>query len=272
MPVDSRGRQLITFATEAEQDRRYIRYVWVPVRPNDTVKKIAARYGHPEDVRIIADMNGIGSVTKKLSRKRVKVPGSARPSGRIQVMAGEEAPQITGGYSKFSTLDRPARTGLTKFDGYDPVTMAVAIQFENWSGRDGSGIEGDIAQLERMAGRGDFKGAAVGPPAVIHVSTTNASGTVIPLIPLNYQRYPQNPSGPLWRVTNIEWDANPLRDSKGRRTRQKAVVTLQQHTRVSTAVQNRSASERARYRKSQRAASKAADAAEAAARRAARRT
>jgi hypothetical protein len=216
-------------------------------------------------------MNNISSITKKLTRNRVKVPGKARPSSGFSVLAGDQPPRVVGGYAKFATVDRPARTGLTTFTGYDPVTMEVPIQFDAFASRDGSSVEDAIAELERMAGRGAFAGAAVGPPAVIHVSTTDADGKVIPLIPLNYQTSSENESAPFWRVTGIEWDPDALRDRQGRRVRQKATVTIQQHTKVTTTIKNRSASERARWRKSQSAASKAASAAERAARRAARK-
>lgn len=270
MPVDSRG-QKITFATEKENDRRYLRTVIVPVRRGDTMKKIASRYGFGEEADVWARMNNISSVRKVLTRKSVKIPGKARPSSSFSVLAGDEPPRVTNGYAKFDVMDRPGRTGLTTFKGYDPITLEVPIRFEAFVLQDGTSVEDAIEELERMAGRGNYKGAAVGPPGVIQVQTRDAAGNVVSLIPSNYQASAQNPSAPFWRVAGIEWDDSPLRDGKGRRIRQKAVVTLQQHTQVTTAIQNRSAAERARFKASQKKASRAEEAAVRAARRAARR-
>lgn len=254
---------MITFGTESEADRRYIKSVLITARRNDTAKRIAARYGHPEDAALIRDMNNLGTLGRKIRKGRgIRIPGKLRPSGVFSVMADDDPPTITGGYAKFSTLDRPARKGLTKFDGYDPLTMSVPVLFEAYEQQDGSSVEDRIEELERMAGIGRYSGSGIGPPAVVHVSTTNGNGDAIPLIPLNYQRTDANPNGPLWRVTNIEWGDNALRDRKGRRIRQKATVTLQQHTPIKTAFQaSRSAAARSAYnadRKKQQAAQKRA--------------
>jgi hypothetical protein len=104
--------------------------------------------------------------------------------------------------------------------------MEVPIQFENVRGsREGLDIERDIALLERMAGRGNFEGAAIGPPPVVRVSTTNSKGEIVPLIPRGYQWSLQNPSAPLWRIAGIDWDTSVpdgvLRNDAGNRIRQK---------------------------------------------------
>jgi hypothetical protein len=235
MPRTGKGLQLITFAIESDEDQSLDRWVYVNVKKGDTIAKIAARNGHPEAARQIADRNGVRSVNSVFTgkgKKKLLVPGKLAPSLSFDVMAGDAAPHIVGGYAKLSTLDRPERVGLTVFDGYDPVKMEVPIRFEA-ENRQGVAIEDDIALLERMAGRGDFQGTAIGPPPVVHVSTTGPSGEVVPLIPRNYQWSPQNRTGPLWRIADIDWDANPIRNVGGNRIRQLATVTVQQHTPLS---------------------------------------
>lgn len=245
MPRSTLG-QLITFATEQDADRKTPEYIWVRTLVGDTVRKIAARRGHPEDARAIAKLNKIRSVTRvlrhkprrKTDRMRIRVPGNLRRAEGFSVLAGAQAPRIVGGYAKLDILDRPGRTGLTHFTGYDPITMEVPIQFEQVIGRDGRGVEERIAILERMAGRGNFKGAAAGAAAIIRLSTTRNDGSIVPLLPPNYQWSHQNPTAPQWRIANIDWDEDPLRGDSGNRIRQAAVVTVMQHTHLSLEVRS----------------------------------
>lgn len=246
--------QLITFAVEADADRKAPEFIWVATKVGDTIKKIASRRGHPEDARRIAELNLVRSVNQVLHHKpkhkkdktRIRVPGTLRRADRFSVLAGEQPPRVVSGYQKLETIDRPGRTGITHFTGYDPITMEVPIQFEGYIERDAT-IEDRIATLERMAGRGDFKGASAGPAPILRLSTTDNTGRIIALIPPNFQWSPQNPSAPLWRIADLEWDEDPLRDDRGNRIRQKAVVTVQQHTKVSLEV--KSAAQRSKAKK-----------------------
>ena len=137
--------------------------------------------------------------------------------------------------------------GKLKKISYRARDMEIPIRFEQVRGRDGAGVEDRIALLERMAGRGNFKGASAGAAAILRISTTDNTGRILPLVPPNYQWSPQNPAAPQWRISNIEWDENPLRDDDGNRLRQLAVVTVQQHTHLSLEV--RSVSQRKKSRK-----------------------
>lgn len=248
MPRSPLG-QLITFATSVDEDQKFSAYIWVDVKHGDTVQKIAARRGHPEQARTIADLNDIRSVRSVLGRTRIRVPGTLRQSAGFHVLAGDDAPSIVAGYAKFEVVDRDSRTGLTHFTGYDPVTMSVPIRFEAFKDGAGADIERDIAILERMAGRGNFEGSSIGPPAVIRVTTTDNTGQVVPLIPKNYQWSPQNPSGPSWRVAGIDWEAGPSRNRAGNRIRQLATVTCQQHVSATLAVRSVTARSKAKRTK-----------------------
>jgi hypothetical protein len=245
MPRTRAGQQ-ITFAIEADEDQRIKHWIWIHVVKGDTVAKIAASRGHPEDVKAILKENGIRNANSHFSghpRKgapkghehQIKVPGALRKSLSFNVLAGNDGPKIVSGYAKFSILARPERTGLTVFDGYDPIVMEVPIRFEarrSAGEAEGNQIERDIELLERMAGRGAFEGASVGPPPVIRVSVTDGD-SVIPLIPRNYQWSKANPQGPLWRVADLDLPNKTgderLVNDHGNRVRQLGTVTLQQH-------------------------------------------
>ena len=91
-------------------------------------------------------------------------------------------------------------------------------------------IERDIQVLERFAGRGDYPGAAFGPPAVVRISATDSSGVESRCCRVTYQWSQQHLNAPLFRISNIAWDAGALRLDNGNRVRQTATVTATQYT------------------------------------------
>lgn len=246
--------QQITFASEIDPDQKYTSYVWVRARHGDTIRMIAARRGHPETARDIAALNNIRSITMKLKQHRLlRLPGTLVPTLSFNALAGDEPPTVKDGYAVFSTVNRPGRTGITRFDGYNPIALDVPIRFEGWGDQDdGSFIEDQIEVLERMAGRGQYHGSGSGPPAVVRVSVTDGSGRIVPLVPTTYQWTPQNPTAPLWRIAGVAWGKNSwsgqsaLRSPGGYRLRQDATVTIQQYTPIILAA--RSAAARAKQR------------------------
>jgi alkylated DNA nucleotide flippase Atl1 len=265
--------QTMTFAIERDQDVKTSGWTRVNVKVGDTVAKIAGARGHPEEAGDIMRKNRTlkgkrtirstrtilrygprsGSVhdrqvmtndrTTLLVPKQLALP---RHSAPVTVLAGDEPPKPTDGYAKFSVVDRPERVGLTRFDGYNPFLLTVPIQFENFVGGEGVDIESAIERLERMAGRGDLKGLNEGPPPIIRISSTDSQGKIVPLVSDQFQWTPES-NAPLWRISDIEWDDGALRNMAGNRIRQKATVTLQQHTRIK--LQQRSASKRAKSKK-----------------------
>lgn len=159
--------------------------------------------------------------------------------------AGDTAPVVTGGYAKYQVIDRPQRIGLTVFQGFDPIQLEIPIRLTRF-GSDASWrtdidaarqIEIDCETLEWMAGRetGAKKATLIGETPRVYVSTTDATGTSIPLIPFHYQ--PTSPGiddplknygPPSFVVSDLAWDENALRNDKGYRIRQDARVTLTQ--------------------------------------------
>jgi hypothetical protein len=247
MATDRRNHntvQLITFAIDIEPNAPR-KWMTVAVKKGQSVASIAAYRGHPEDARVIADHNGIRSVYSKLGRTKLKVPRDLSTELSFHVMPGDGAPTIRDGYAMIDTVDRPQRTGLTMFNGYNPIALDVPIRFEShYEGgdrprrgqdrqgkRSGSEIEQDIALLERMAGRGIGSVSGTAPPPIVRVGVRNGPD-LIPLIPRSYQWDKDNPYAPVWRINGIDWDENPIRNRAGNRIRQLATVHLLQHTRL----------------------------------------
>lgn len=244
MPLASDGTPLISFAIERGGDARFEGVKTIRVRRGArTIAKIAANRGHIELAPKIKRMNHVRSIYKKLKiGRRLKIPDKLSGEFFFHVRAGDTAPTITQGYAQIETIDRSERVGLSVFSGFDPAVMSIPIRFEGidrdhkhgFQMSDGSGVEHDIKELERMAGRGHFTGAARGPSAIIRVSTTmgGAHSKPHPLIPTNYQWTRHNPSAPLWWISGIEWDADPIRNPfTGDRVRQLATVELTQYVR-----------------------------------------
>lgn len=230
--------QYIQFAIQTQSDVKYPDYTYYYVKKGKrTFMKIAADLGRPELAADIAELNGERNRFKMLPlNSKVRVPGTARPGNTFKVLAGDNPPTIIDGYATWDVVDRSQRTGLTVFKGYPPIKMSVPIRFEAYlSGTmldgepyNGAQVERDITLLERMAGRGAFVGAAVGPPPVLVVSTRNEDGGAFPLIPYNYQVNAQNKTPPTWVITGLTWDDGALRDDNGLRIRQLATVELTQ--------------------------------------------
>lgn len=250
MPRGELGQQ-ISFAIVVDEDTKYEQFTYHNVTAGArTIRAIAAKlFARPELSRRIADLNDIRDVNRALSiGRRLRVPGEVRKKDVVHVYA-DNAPRVSNGYARYDTIDRPERKGLNHFMGYDPIEIEIPVRFEADRGngsfwnRDGKAVEDSIERLERMAGRGNFKGAGTGPPPVIAISTTGPSDTQNWLIPSNYQVSRNNPTAPYYRISAIEWDATPLRDFNGNRIRQLATVTVKEH--VSTIKIPRSVSTRA---------------------------
>jgi hypothetical protein len=244
MPLAADGTPMISFAIERGGDARFEGTRTIRVRRGArTIAKIAANRGHRELAVRIREMNNVRSVYKKLKVGRhLKIPDKLSSEFYFHVRAGDTAPTITQGYARIETINRSERAGLSVFAGFDPAVMSVPVRFEGvdtdrkggFQQSDGSKVENDIRELERMAGRGNFPGAARGPSAVIRVATTKGGNRSkpYPLIPLNYQWTPNNPHAPLWWISGIEWDADPIRNPySGERVRQLAVIELTQYVR-----------------------------------------
>ena len=240
MPKNAIGAQTIGFAVVingGDYDFSGRRDRFKVTKRFRTCLAIAGRFGQVERAPDIKKLNKVRSITHRMKVGRViKLPRNMRSEASFQVMAGESAPQIISGYPKVEIIDRANRTGISVFKGFDPIVMQVPIQFESmdrgndWITADGTQVEKDIAELERMAGRGRFKGAAVGQPSIVEVSTLGDGGVVKPLIPSNYQSNgPGDVYSPIWWISGLDWDADPVRNRDGQRIRQLATVELMQY-------------------------------------------
>ena len=247
MPRSSQG-QLLTFAVEISADETFSAYIWLRAKKGDTPRKIAGKRGHPDQGVVIAKLNKIRSEWTKIKPgRRIRIPGNLKQGDSFDVLPQDmQRPQVTAGYATYQNVARIGQLGINQFMGYDPLALSLPVQFEATGAKTGDNVEADITTLERMAGRGNYKGAASGPPAVIRISVTDAYGKIVPLVASNYQWSPQNPSAPLWRVSGIDWDTGPLSNNAGKRIRQLATVTLTQYTPIVLA--ERSATVRSKQR------------------------
>jgi hypothetical protein len=261
MASGSLGQQ-IDFAIVYDEDRKYTDYLKVTTKPGDSIRKIVGARNRPDMAQEVARLNKVANVntiirhqhTRNPRTKRwrtyphdlmtVRLPGTMRKAQGMSAYAdfGGRAPRITAGYAKIESVDRPGRTAISHFTGYDPVRMTLPLTFYAWrpvgqrldddKTRGTASIDGDMDLLERMAGRGDFRGAATGTPPLLRISTLDSNGQVVWLIPQNYQWSTENDVAPLWRIADIDWDESPLRNTQGYRMRQDVTVTVEAYTTV----------------------------------------
>lgn len=267
MPLDPHGfGQQITFASQRDPDQKYTQYVYVYAKANQTIAEIAAIRGRPDMVQEILKLNrGVklsnghylrSAATKLRANQKIRLPGTLTQLDAFSVLCGENRPIVKDGYARYDTVDRPGRVGLNRFLGYNPIEIDVDVQFEAYSAFDGTEVERAIEKLERMAGRGSYGGAADGAPSVVGVTVTDNSGHIVPLIGLNYQWSPSNPSAPLYRIGSssgggIAWKGGDLSDDAGRRVRALATITIRQYTPLTLV--KRSVAQRAKAKASSKA-------------------
>lgn len=164
--------------------------------------------------------------------------GSKAASYEFTVLAGENAPTVTDGFSNWNQVQRLQQVAVTTLAGYDPYTMTVPVRFDcyqqDWldtqngnANLHAAALEQDIQKLEWMGGRGKLFGptgvgiAGVGDSPLVRVASIDSAGKQTPLIPPNAQ-------GVQWVVSGIDYDTSPIRNAAGYRTRQDVTVTLMQ--------------------------------------------
>lgn len=124
------------------------------------------------------------------------------PALSVKVLMDEAGCVITGGYGGWELIDRPRRVAVTMWQGRQPYQMTAAIIFDGF--RENDDVEIAIANLERMA----LPFGKEPPP--VHVL-----GTAVP----------HGGDQMKWIIQEIAW-GDKIRNSRGRRLRQHAVVTL----------------------------------------------
>lgn len=180
---------------------------------------------------------GLGSETSPLLYRNQYIIFEAsahEPFVTVEVLAGEGAPTITGGYAKWAKIPRPQRVALTVFEGYEPRTVTVPVLFDAVRNNGvQENVEDQIQWLEWMAGRGPkhHEGftVGVGKPVLLVVFTAagkRGSRTPLVSIPIQNAESGRTQKSAKWFIENIAWDEHPLRSDGGARIRQAATVTL----------------------------------------------
>jgi hypothetical protein len=161
--------------------------------------------------------------------------GGSTVSTSLTLLAGDTRPQPTDGYAQVTTVALPLARGLTVFTGYNPVSLALPVRFIKFD-RSGSwlkdavagnDIETGIADLEWMAGSGNTSGR----PPFVYLSTYDATGRTISLIPKQYQSVSVRSAGKRWLITGLDW-GDSWSNAGMDRIRQDVTVTVQRYETV----------------------------------------
>lgn len=144
----------------------------------------------------------------------------------FKVLAGEGSPTLTGGWVKLAKVQRFQRVSITVPEGYDPLTITIPVLFDAVVAKEvQEDIETDILKLEWMAGRTAHPTTEiVGEPPYVEVYSLSPSGTQTNLVPKQFQTVPG--ISQQWYITQLTYDANPLRATDGNRVRQLATIEL----------------------------------------------
>lgn len=133
-------------------------------------------------------------------------------------------PAVVGGGAKWNTVDRPLKTGLSVFAGYDPLQLSIPLLFDNF--RQGDTIEDDVDLLWFMFGRG--VGAANTQTKSKQAPILTVDGTLLP--PNVRYSASDNPSPPNWVITDISEDSgSAVFNSANHLVRLPVVVTLSEY-------------------------------------------
>lgn len=138
--------------------------------------------------------------------------GYSYPTYEFVCLLGDGAPEITDGYGGWEAIARARNVAFTQWNGRNPLTIKIPILFDNFA--EGTSLEDDIRQLEKMAG------AEINmkqPPLVL----IDSNGVV----PHDAHDATQND----WVIQGIEWGDSD-RNQSGNRVRQAANVIVMEYT------------------------------------------
>lgn len=152
------------------------------------------------------------------------------------LIGGDGIQTVSDSFGGWDVLNRPRNVGVLNWTGYPPLALSVPVLFDNWHSQ--TSVEDDIANLERLAGRGPGFGGTRQPPT-LRLSTVDGFSKLIP----------HGDDVNRWVIQTIDW-GDALRRGKqpdgsgGHRVRQEGTVSLLQYTAVDLTVE-KSASKRA---------------------------
>jgi len=126
----------------------------------------------------------------------------------VRVLRGPDPPKMTGGMGGWQIINRPRRSGITQWTGYEPYQMEVSVMFDGWHAQES--VEDDIRRLNMMQTGSDYQ-----PPPTIKIDGA---------LPV---------AGAIWVISTIDWgDIVYWKQSptgEFNRYRQDAVVHLLQY-------------------------------------------
>lgn len=134
---------------------------------------------------------------------RIHRQGDDKPTVQLELIGDDE---LAGGNANWSTIDRYARTPMTKWEGTTATTWTLPLSFDGFE--EGRSVERAIAVLDGWQQPDDTDDE----PAVLRVDA-----------PLGRARATAK-----WVITNIEW-GEQIRNSAGQRVRQDIRLTLLEH-------------------------------------------
>lgn len=140
-------------------------------------------------------------MTEKLRYQHVRFR-TYSPSSVLDVLMGDGAAQLSGGFGGWQVVQRPKRISLTEWNGVDPTTQTIPVMFDGWT--DERSVEPEIARLEAMsrASPGELE------PPIVRIAG-----------PIHHPELD-------WVINDIQHGETIRRRHDGRRVRQASSVAL----------------------------------------------
>ena len=138
---------------------------------------------------------------------RYYVTFTSQTGTTVRVLLDAPSPELTGGFGGWEVIDRPKRSGLTRFKGKEPFAQSIAVLFD--------GVEDDEDQEPMIA---DLISMTEPRTALETPPTLTVDGTVV------------RSDIPAWVIQNITFSTDnviwTMLGGSPRRLRQPAVVEL----------------------------------------------
>lgn len=136
------------------------------------------------------------------------------PPYEVECLLGDGAGNPIGGFGGWAKVKRDRRRSLTEWQGNDPLEIAIPILFDNWA--EGTSVENEIKQLEKLAGLGNDDTDGPEPPLIVF----NTGG----VISHDYHDSKDHE----WVISEIDF-GDCVKNQFGNRVRQIATVTVLQY-------------------------------------------
>jgi hypothetical protein len=163
--------------------------------------------------------SGIAAETPPIGWARLTAVDNSRLS--ILCELGPGVPRVTQGYAEWQETDRPNNISFTRWTGYKPISVELALELDDLT--NDRSVEDAVTILEALAGRGRVR---PGHGSFDYLQPPQISVNTAGVMPYDEHNFP----GMRWVVNGLDWDdEDAITNDHGNRVRAPVTVTLLQY-------------------------------------------